>query len=130
MQEEQNQSMDNTSGNDPLNLMKDAPAAEAPTAEAPATGEASNGSAAPTTGHRKVRVGLVVSNKMDKSIVVTVVRRVRHPLYKKYFNKTKKYMAHDENNECSIGDTVRIIETRPLSARKRWRLDAVVSKVK
>ena len=134
MQEEQNQSMENTSGNDPLNLMQDAPAAtpavETPAVEAPAGGEAKSAATEPKTGHRKVRTGLVVSNKMDKSIVVAVVRRVRHPLYKKYFNKTKKYMAHDENNECSVGDTVRITETRPLSARKRWRLDTVVAKVK
>ncbi len=60
----------------------------------------------------------------------TGLRRVRHPLYKKYFNKTKKYMAHDENNECQVGDTVRIIETRPLSAHKRWRLDEIVEKAK
>jgi small subunit ribosomal protein S17 len=80
--------------------------------------------------HRKIRVGVVVSNKMEKSITVKVERRVRHGLYKKYFNKSKKFMAHDENNECGIGDTVRIIETRPLSARKRWRLDAIVEKAK
>ncbi|MBL7988019.1 MAG: 30S ribosomal protein S17 [Chlorobi bacterium] len=79
---------------------------------------------------RKIRVGTVVSNKMQKSIVVAVVRRVRHPLYKKYFNKTKKYMAHDETNDCKVGDTVRIIETRPLSARKRWAVDAIVERAK
>lgn len=81
-------------------------------------------------GGRKVRQGIVVSNKMDKSITVKIVRRVRHPLYKKYFNKTKKYMAHDESNECSIGDTVRIVETRPMSARKRWRVDAIIERAK
>lgn len=124
MQEEQNQTMENTSGNDPLNLT------DAPAGEREVGNDIRPEAAAPTTGRRKVRTGLVVSNKMDKSIVVTVVRRVRHPLYKKYFNKTKKYMVHDENNECSIGDTVRIVETRPLSARKRWRLDVVVEKVK
>jgi small subunit ribosomal protein S17 len=81
-------------------------------------------------GGRKTRQGLVVSNKMNKSIVVAVVRRVRHPLYKKYFNKTKKYMAHDETNDCNVGDTVRIVETRPVSARKRWRVDAIVERAK
>ncbi len=82
------------------------------------------------TSHRKVRTGLVVSNKMDKSILVRVTRRVRHPLYKKYFFKSKTFMAHDENNECNEGDTVRIVETRPLSARKRWRLDEIVERAK
>lgn len=75
-------------------------------------------------------MGLVVSDKMQKSIVVRVTRRVRHPLYKKYFYKSKKYLVHDENDECNVGDTVRIIETRPLSARKRWRLDAIVERAK
>ncbi|HVZ40259.1 MAG TPA: 30S ribosomal protein S17 [Candidatus Kapabacteria bacterium] len=84
----------------------------------------------PAGSRRKTRTGLVVSNKMNKSIVVAVVRRVRHPLYKKYFNKTKKYMAHDEANECKVGDTVRIVETRPLSAHKRWRLDEIVVRAK
>jgi small subunit ribosomal protein S17 len=79
---------------------------------------------------RKMRTGVVVSDKMDKSILVVVNRRVRHPLYKKYFNKSKKLMAHDENNECGIGDTVRIVETRPMSARKRWRLEQVLEKAK
>lgn len=83
-----------------------------------------------TGGGRKVRQGIVVSNKMNKSIVVAVVRRVRHPLYKKYFNKTKKYMAHDETNDCNVGDTVRIIETRPMSAHKHWRVDAVIVRAK
>ena len=81
-------------------------------------------------GGRKVRLGVVVSNKMNKSITVKVVRRVRHPLYKKYFNKTKKYMAHDETNDCNVGDTVRIVETRPMSAHKRWRVESVVERAK
>lgn len=81
-------------------------------------------------GGRKVRLGVVVSNKMSKSITVKVVRRVRHPLYKKYFNKTKKYMAHDETNDCNVGDTVRIVETRPMSAHKRWRVESVVERAK
>lgn len=125
MQEEQNQTMENA-GTDPLNLMQDVPQ-DAATQATPATAA---GTQVRKTGVRKVRTGLVVSNKMSKSIVVAIVRRVRHPLYKKYFNKTKKYMAHDENNECQVGDTVRIIETRPLSAHKRWRLDEIVEKAK
>ena len=81
-------------------------------------------------GLRKTRVGVVVSNKMDKSISVALERRVAHPIYKKYYKKTTKLMAHDENNECSIGDVVKIMETRPLSANKKWRLVEVVEKVK
>jgi small subunit ribosomal protein S17 len=79
---------------------------------------------------RKTRVGKVVSNKMDKTIVVAIDDRVRHPLYKKIVNKTYKLKAHDENNECSIGDTVRVMETRPLSKDKRWRLVEIVEKAK
>lgn len=86
--------------------------------------------AAPERGLRKTRVGMVVSNKMPKTIVVAVERRVKDPLYKKYIRRTCKFMAHDENNECQIGDRVRIMETRPLSKRKRWRLVAVVEKKK
>lgn len=120
MQDEQNTNAPETAANDPLNLMESAPAESAqPAAEA-----------APEGGRRKTRIGTVVSNKMEKSIVVTVVRRVRHPLYKKYFNRTKKYMAHDENNECGVGDTVRIVETRPLSAHKRWALEQIVEKAR
>src|SRR5687767_15484628 len=88
---------------------------------AAAADTAENAGAEAKGGGRKVRLGVVVSNKMNKSITVKVVRRVRHPLYKKYFNKTKKYMAHDETNDCNVGDTVRIVETRPMSANKRWR---------
>ena len=79
---------------------------------------------------RKTRVGKGVSNKMDKTIVVAIDDRVRHPLYKKIVNKTYKLKAHDENNECSIGDTVRVMETRPLSKDKRWRLVEIVEKAK
>ncbi len=129
MQEEQNQQNDQdvpAGGDDPLNLNEGAPS------------DSDNGSATTETAgeqgekipHRKIRTGVVVSNKMEKSITVKVERRVRHKLYKKYFNKSKKFMAHDENNECGIGDTVRIVETRPLSARKRWRLDAIIEKAK
>ena len=79
---------------------------------------------------RKERIGVVVSNKMDKSIVVLVERKVKHPMYGKFVKKSTKLMAHDEKNECNIGDTVRIMETRPLSKNKCWRLVEVVEKVK
>ncbi|HHV03205.1 MAG: 30S ribosomal protein S17 [Bacteroidales bacterium] len=79
---------------------------------------------------RKERTGLVVSNKMDKSIVVAVKRKVKHPIYGKFVNKTTKFVAHDENNECSEGDTVRIMETRPMSKTKCWRLVEIIEKVK
>jgi small subunit ribosomal protein S17 len=79
---------------------------------------------------RKTRVGRVVSDKMDKTIVVAVEDFVRHPLYGKAVKRTKKFKAHDENNECQIGDKVRIMETRPLSAEKRWRLVSVMEKAK
>jgi small subunit ribosomal protein S17 len=80
-------------------------------------------------GHRKERVGLVVSNKMDKTITVAVERRMQHPLYKKVIRRTKKFHAHDESNACNIGDLVRIRESRPLSKLKRWRLVEVVKQV-
>ncbi len=73
-------------------------------------------------GLRKTRVGVVVSDKMDKSIVVEITRTIQHPFYKKYIRKRKRFMAHDEQNTCKVGDKVRIVETRPLSRRKRWRL--------
>ncbi len=79
---------------------------------------------------RKTRVGVVSSNKMDKTIVVKVERKIKHPLYGKFLKKTTSFHAHDEKNECSIGDTVRIMESRPLSKTKRWRLVEVVEKVK
>ena len=79
---------------------------------------------------RKVRTGKVISNKMDKTIVVAVENHVKHPLYKKIVKRTYKLKAHDENNECQIGDTVRVMETRPLSKDKRWRLVEIVEKVK
>ena len=79
---------------------------------------------------RKIRVGVVSSNKMDKSIVVVIERKVKHPLYGKFVKKSTKFHAHDEKNECSIGDTVRIMETRPLSKTKRWRMVEVLEKVK
>ncbi len=79
---------------------------------------------------RKTRVGKVISNKMDKTIVVAVENRVKHPLYKKIVKRTYKLKAHDENNECNVGDRVRVMETRPLSKDKRWRLVEIVEKVK
>ena len=79
---------------------------------------------------RKTRVGKVVSNKMDKTVVVAVVDNVKHPLYGKIVKRTYKLKAHDENNECNIGDTVRVMETRPLSKDKRWRLVEIIEKVK
>ena len=80
--------------------------------------------------NRKVREGIVVSDKMEKTIVVAVKDKVKHPLYKKTLNKTTKFKAHDENNECGIGDTVQIAETRPLSKDKRWRLVKIIEKAK
>ncbi len=79
-------------------------------------------------GKRKELIGAVVSNKMDKTVVVLVERRVRHPLYKKEIKKRKKFYAHDENNECRIGDIVRIMETRPLSKLKRWRVVEILKR--
>ncbi|MCF0211302.1 MAG: 30S ribosomal protein S17 [Bacteroidales bacterium] len=79
---------------------------------------------------RKERIGVVVSNKMDKSIVVLVERKVKHPKYGKFVKKSTKFMAHDEKNECNIGDTVRIMETRPLSKNKCWRLVEITERAK
>ena len=79
---------------------------------------------------KKTRVGVVSSNKMDKSITVQVERRLRHPIYGKFVKKTKKFMAHDEGNDCNIGDTVKIMESRPLSAKKRWRLVEIIERAK
>ena len=82
------------------------------------------------TSARKMRVGKVVSDKMDKTVVVAVENRVPHPLYKKIIKRTYKLKAHDENNECGIGDRVRVMETRPLSKDKRWRLVEIIEKAK
>jgi small subunit ribosomal protein S17 len=79
---------------------------------------------------RKERVGVVTSNKMDKSIVVAQVTKVKHPLYGKFVLKTKKFVAHDETNDCNIGDTVKIMETRPLSKSKCWRLVEIIERAK
>jgi small subunit ribosomal protein S17 len=79
---------------------------------------------------RKTRIGVVTSNKMEKTIAVSVERRVKHPIYGKFMKKNKKFIAHDETNECNIGDTVRIMETRPLSKNKRWRLVEILERAK
>ena len=79
-------------------------------------------------GIRKTRVGVVVSDKMDKTIVVATNRRVRHPLYGKYVKRTSRFKVHDEQNSCGIGDTVRVMETRPLSKDKHWRLVEIIKK--
>ena len=79
---------------------------------------------------RKTRTGVVTSNKMNKTVAVTVERKLRHPIYGKFVKKTKSFMAHDENNDCSIGDVVKIMETRPMSKLKRWRLVEIIEKAK
>lgn len=79
---------------------------------------------------RKERIGVVTSNKMDKSITVSVERKMKHPMYGKFVKQTKKFMAHDEKNECGIGDLVKIMETRPLSKNKNWRLIQIIEKAK
>ena len=81
-------------------------------------------------GYRKTRVGVVVSDKMDKTIVVAIKTKVRHPLYGKMVNRTTKFKAHDEENRCGIGDTVLIMETRPISKDKRWRIVDIIEKAK
>jgi small subunit ribosomal protein S17 len=83
-----------------------------------------------TRNLRKERTGIVVSNKMENTIVIAVKRKVKHPMYGKFVNKTSKFYAHDEKNECNIGDTVKIMETRPLSKLKRWRLVEIIERVK
>lgn len=83
-----------------------------------------------TRALRKTRVGVVVKNQMDKSITVSIERKVAHPIYKKYFKKTTNLMVHDEKNECNVGDVVKIMETRPMSKNKKWRVVEVVEKAK
>lgn len=95
--------------------------------EAQAT-DAPVGETTPYKGRRKVRVGVVVSDKMDKTVVVAVMRSYRHPLYGKTIRRTKKYMAHDEQNACRVGDRVEIVETRPLSRHKRWRVRTILER--
>jgi len=83
-----------------------------------------------TRNTRRERVGVVVSNNMEKSIVITVKQKVKHPIYGKFVNKTSRFMAHDEDNSCNVGDTVKISETRPLSKNKRWRLIEIIERAK
>jgi small subunit ribosomal protein S17 len=83
-----------------------------------------------TRSIRRERVGVVVSNKMEKSIVIAVKTKIKHPIYGKFVNKTSKFMAHDEENTCNVGDTVKISETRPLSKSKRWRLVEIIERAK
>ena len=83
-----------------------------------------------TRNTRRERVGVVVSNNMEKSIVITVKQKVKHPIYGKFVNKTSRFMAHDEENSCNVGDTVKISETRPVSKNKRWRLVEIIERAK
>ena len=94
------------------------------------TPEATAQAATGRSTRRKTRVGKVISTKMQKSILVTIERRVPHPLYKKYFRRTTKLMVHDEKREAGVGDTVKIMETRPVSKQKRWRLVEILEKAK
>ncbi len=98
--------------------------------EAAVTGAEAGTTAGQTRNYRKTREGLVVSDKMDKTVVVSVEDRVKHPLYGKVIRRTKKYKAHDENNDCGVGDRVLLMETRPLSATKRWRVVEILEKAK
>jgi small subunit ribosomal protein S17 len=79
---------------------------------------------------RKTRIGVVITNKMDKTVSIAIERKVPHPIYKKYYKKTTKLMAHDEKNVCQVGDKVKIMETRPLSLKKRWRMVEIIEKAK
>jgi len=97
---------------------------------APTTGKTEVAELKSNAGRRRILEGRVVSNKPDKTIIVLVERYVQHPLYKKYYKRSKKFMAHDEKNECQVGDLVRIIEWRPLSRRKRWMLKEIVERAK
>ena len=83
-----------------------------------------------TRNTRRERIGVVVSNSMEKSIVISVKQKIKHPIYGKFVNKTSRFMAHDEENTCNVGDTVRISETRPLSKNKRWRLVEIIERAK
>jgi len=83
-----------------------------------------------TRNLRRERIGIVISNSMDKSMVIAVKQKIKHPIYGKFVNKTSKFMVHDEENTCNVGDTVRITETRPLSKNKRWRLVEIIERAK
>ncbi len=80
--------------------------------------------------HKKTRIGIVTSTKMDKTITVSIERKIKHPIYGKFVKKTKKFTAHDETNDCNEGDLVKIIESRPLSKKKRWRLEEIIERAK
>ena len=115
----------------------EAPASEAPPTEAPATKAAPSSTTTATEtieptarAPRKVREGVVVSSGMDKTVVVAVIERVRHPRYNKFVNRTKKLYVHDETNDANAGDRVRVMETRPLSKTKRWRIMEVLERAK
>ena len=115
----------------------EAPASEAPPTEAPATKAAPSSTTSATEtieptarAPRKVREGVVVSSGMDKTVVVAVIERVRHPRYNKFVNRTKKLYVHDETNDANAGDRVRVMETRPLSKTKRWRIMEVLERAK
>jgi small subunit ribosomal protein S17 len=84
----------------------------------------------PTRSLRKERIGIISSNKMDKSVIVSEVKKVKHPVYGKFVLKTKKYVAHDEKNDCNEGDTVKIMETRPISKTKKWRIVEIIERAK
>lgn len=118
----------------PTSEMNQRPTAEetltAEPVQAPAPAKAAQEQAADLRGRRKVRVGVVVSDKMDKTVLVRIDRRVRHPLYKKTVARSDKLAAHDETNDAHIGDTVRVMETRPLSKSKRWRVVEIVERAK
>lgn len=98
--------------------------------EEPKAAASTTGAPASERNARKERIGRVTSNKMQKTITVAIDRKVKHPMYGKFMNKTKKLTVHDEKNECGIGDTVRVMETRPLSKNKRWRLVEIIEKAK
>jgi small subunit ribosomal protein S17 len=100
---------------------------EATTDETPVSADPAS---APARGYRKIRDGLVVSDKMDKTVIVMVEDRVKHPKYGKVIRRTRKYVAHDEENACGVGDRVVLTETRPLSATKRWRVSQILEKAK
>jgi len=111
--------------------MAESPAVIAqPTAATPAKAEAGSEEKTSDRNARKERIGKVTSDKMQKTITVAIERKVKHPLYGKFQKKTKKLTVHDENNDCGIGDTVRVMETRPLSKNKRWRLVEIIEKAK
>ena len=144
MSEDTKEEVNETPENTPEETTSDAPAenssedavntpAETPVETAEVKSEVKTEEVKKKTSHsglRKTRVCLVLSNKMDKTIIVSDERRIQHPIYKKFYKKTTKFAAHDPENKCDIGDKVKIMETRPLSKTKRWRLVEIVEKVK